>query len=74
MANQNAKPLALITDASTGIGFELAVQFAENGFDLIISSEHVRAEALEFSAHTEEHVGVPRFFAFVGPIFVFIPF
>jgi short-subunit dehydrogenase len=32
-------PLALITGASSGIGFELAKQFAENDFDLIIAAE-----------------------------------
>ena len=32
-------PLALITGASSGIGFELARQFADHGFDLIIAAE-----------------------------------
>ncbi len=34
-----AKPLAVVTGASSGIGFELAKQFAENGYDLIIVAE-----------------------------------
>jgi short-subunit dehydrogenase len=33
------KPLALVTGASSGIGLELAKQFAENGFDLVIAAE-----------------------------------
>jgi short-subunit dehydrogenase len=32
-------PLALVTGASSGIGFELAKLFANNGFDLIIAAE-----------------------------------
>jgi uncharacterized protein len=32
-------PLALVTGASSGIGFELAKQFADNDFDLIIAAE-----------------------------------
>lgn len=31
--------LALITGASTGIGYELARQFAQNGFDILITSQ-----------------------------------
>src|SRR5207253_36263 len=33
------KPFAVITGASSGIGFELAKQFAQNGFDLLIVAE-----------------------------------
>ncbi|WP_448623607.1 SDR family NAD(P)-dependent oxidoreductase [Geodermatophilus sp. URMC 64] len=33
------KPLALVTGASSGIGLELARQFGENGFDLVIAAE-----------------------------------
>jgi uncharacterized protein len=33
------RPLALVTGASSGIGLELARQFAEHGFDLIIAAE-----------------------------------
>lgn len=33
----SSRPLALVTGGSSGIGFELARQFAQNGFDLVIS-------------------------------------
>ena len=32
-------PLAIITGASSGIGYELAAQFAQNGYDLLIIAE-----------------------------------
>lgn len=35
----HTKPLAVVTGASSGIGFELAKQFAENGFDLLVNAE-----------------------------------
>jgi short-subunit dehydrogenase len=33
------RPLAVVTGASSGIGYELAMQFATNGFDLLIAAE-----------------------------------
>src|SRR3954465_6095693 len=35
----NDKPLALVTGASSGIGLELARQFGEKGFDLVVAAE-----------------------------------
>jgi short-subunit dehydrogenase len=49
MATEWEKPVALVTGASSGIGFELAAQFARHGYDLIIVSCH--REALEQAAH-----------------------
>jgi short-subunit dehydrogenase len=37
----DTKPLAVVTGASSGIGHELAKQFAEHGFDLLICTEDV---------------------------------
>ena len=37
-------PLAVVTGASSGIGFELARQFAGHGFDLLITAEDDRIE------------------------------
>jgi short-subunit dehydrogenase len=34
-----SKPLALVTGASSGIGLELARQFAEHGYDLLVTAE-----------------------------------
>ena len=34
-----SKPLALVTGASSGIGLELARQFADHGFDLMVNAE-----------------------------------
>jgi short-subunit dehydrogenase len=39
------RPLALVTGASSGIGLELAKQFAQNGFDLVIAAEDSELDA-----------------------------
>jgi uncharacterized protein len=40
ITNQSAaRPFAVVTGASSGIGLELAALFAENGFDLLLCSE-----------------------------------
>ncbi len=35
-----SRPLALITGASSGIGYELAREFARNGYDVILAADH----------------------------------
>jgi uncharacterized protein len=39
MDTNSSRPLAVVTGASSGIGLELAKQFAQNGFDLFIAAE-----------------------------------
>ena len=38
------KPLALVTGASSGIGLELAKQFAQHGYDLVVNAEDAGIE------------------------------
>ena len=38
------KPLALVTGASSGIGLELAKQFAQHGFDVVVNAEDAGIE------------------------------
>jgi short-subunit dehydrogenase len=42
-----ARQLAVVTGASSGIGYDLAKVFAENGFDLVIASQGERLEHAE---------------------------
>jgi len=46
-SSNSARPLAVVTGASTGIGFELARECARNGFDLVLAADEAldRAEA-----------------------------
>ena len=54
MSTSSSRPLALVTGASTGIGLELAKQFASNGFDLVVSA---RSDALDDAVHELEPFG-----------------
>ena len=54
MEPSSTKPLAVVTGASSGIGFELAKQFAKNGFDLIVASN---SEAVEKAAPDFQQLG-----------------
>jgi NAD(P)-dependent dehydrogenase (short-subunit alcohol dehydrogenase family) len=38
MDNSLTRPLAVVTGASSGIGYELAKQFARNGCDFLVTS------------------------------------
>ncbi|WP_433558890.1 SDR family NAD(P)-dependent oxidoreductase [Pseudonocardia xinjiangensis] len=44
MTTSETSPLAVVTGASSGIGRELAKQFAENGFDLLVTAEDTRLD------------------------------
>ena len=52
MNASSSRPLAIVTGASSGIGFELAREFAENGFDLVVnaSGERIAGAARELEA------------------------
>jgi uncharacterized protein len=38
-ASSTSRPLAVVTGASSGIGYELAKQFAQHGYDLVVAAE-----------------------------------
>jgi short-subunit dehydrogenase len=52
MSTSASRPLAVVTGASSGIGRELAKQFASNGFDLVVAAEdtEIASTALELEA------------------------
>jgi short-subunit dehydrogenase len=60
MDSTSAHPLALVTGASSGIGLELAKQFAQHGYDLVIVAEDAgivaAADALRSSGASVEAV------------------
>src|SRR3954454_5793186 len=45
MNHQQQRPFAVVTGASSGIGFELAKVFAEEGYDLLITAEDEEIES-----------------------------
>jgi NAD(P)-dependent dehydrogenase (short-subunit alcohol dehydrogenase family) len=53
METSTDRPLAVVTGASSGIGFELAKQFGHHGFDLIVAAEYedIHAAANRLATH-----------------------
>lgn len=47
MADTKARPLAVVTGASSGIGYQLARCAAENGFDLVVAADTPLDEAVK---------------------------
>lgn len=45
--NASPRPLAVITGASSGIGYELAAECARHGFDLVVAADRPLREAVE---------------------------
>jgi short-subunit dehydrogenase len=39
-----SRPLAIVTGASTGIGFELAMRCAKEGYDLLVAADEPEIE------------------------------
>jgi short-subunit dehydrogenase len=60
-AAQEIRPLAVVTGGSNGIGYELARQFAEHGYDLLLAAEnepHLREAARSLQLAGAETVEV----------------
>jgi uncharacterized protein len=47
MSESTGRPLAVVTGASSGIGYELAKLCAENGFDLVVAADRPLEEAVQ---------------------------
>jgi len=61
MGTEQERQLAVVTGASSGIGFELAKVFAEEGFDLLIAAEDAELTlALEALKETDVNVEAHR--------------
>jgi short-subunit dehydrogenase len=60
MGPAQTRPLAVVTGASSGIGRELAIQFAQAGFDLVVAAEDGRIgpAARPFAEHQVQAVPV----------------
>jgi short-subunit dehydrogenase len=53
------KPLALVTGASSGIGFELAKQFAQHGYDVVVNAEDAGIEKAAMLVRAEGAEVIP---------------
>jgi short-subunit dehydrogenase len=74
------RPLAMVTGGSSGIGYELAAQLAERGYDVAISGQSGRVhdsaqkleklgvEAYPFQADAATYDGVESFWTFVADL------
>jgi short-subunit dehydrogenase len=56
MIKSPTRPLAVVTGASSGIGLELAKQFAQHGFDLLIAAEDDGIESAAVAIEWDEAV------------------
>jgi NAD(P)-dependent dehydrogenase (short-subunit alcohol dehydrogenase family) len=58
----SARPLAVVTGASSGIGRELARQFVEGGFDVLIAAEDcvIADAAQDLNGRGRRRHGGPR--------------
>ena len=55
----DTKPLALVTGASSGIGYELAKQFAQHGYDVVVNAEDAGLEKAAMLVRAEGADVVP---------------
>jgi NAD(P)-dependent dehydrogenase (short-subunit alcohol dehydrogenase family) len=49
------RPLALVTGASSGIGYKLARQFVEHGFDTVVAVIEGTSKIIPETARAEMH-------------------
>jgi short-subunit dehydrogenase len=70
MNDSAAKPLAIVTGASTGIGYELARCCVEEGFDLVIAADQpeIESAARDFRGMGAEVIAVQVDLATLGGV------